>query len=297
MKKITKAIIPAAGFGTRFLPVTKAVAKEMLPIIDKPTIQVIVEEAVAAGIKEIIIVINDYKPEIKNYFSKNQELEKFLSQRHKQDLIKQIRSVEKLAKIKYVVQTEQKGLGHAILTAKKLIGKDEPFAVLLGDDVMVNQKGKPVIKQLIDIFNQKQTTILGVQKVKKEDVSKYGVISFSKKQGRVYQVTGMIEKPELKQAPSDIAILGRYVLTSDIFKLLESQKPGKGGEIQLTDAILRLLNHREIFAYDFEGHRFDLGNRAGFVKATISFALQREDLKNEIKKYLKEIVRKEDYHG
>ena len=297
MKKITKAIIPAAGFGTRFLPVTKAVAKEMLPIIDKPTIQVIVEEAVAAGIKEIIIVINDYKPEIKNYFSKNQELEKFLSQRHKQDLIKQIRSVEKLAKIKYVVQTEQKGLGHAILTAKKLIGKDEPFAVLLGDDVMVNQKGKPVIKQLIDVFNQKQTTILGVQKVKKEDVSKYGVISFSKKQGRVYQVTGMIEKPELKQAPSDIAILGRYVLTSDIFKLLESQKPGKGGEIQLTDAILRLLNHREIFAYDFEGHRFDLGNRAGFVKATISFALQREDLKNEIKKYLKEIVSKEDYHG
>lgn len=297
MNKITKAIIPAAGFGTRFLPVTKGIPKEMLPVIDKPTIQYIIEEAVAAGIKEVIIIINDYKPEIKKYFSKNEEFETFLKDKNRKDLIKEIQAVEKLCKIKYVVQSEQKGLGHAILQAKKLIKPNEPFAVLLGDDVMVNLKGKPVIKQLVDAFNQKQTTILGVQKVPKDDVSKYGVISYSKKQGRLYQVTGMIEKPDVKQAPSDIAILGRYVLTYDIFKMLANQPPGKGGEIQLTDAILRLLNQREIFAYDFEGDRFDLGNRAGFVKATISFALNRADLKDEIKKYLKEIVKKEDYHG
>ena len=297
MNKITKAIIPAAGFGTRFLPVTKGIPKEMLPVIDKPTIQYIIEEAVAAGIKEVIIIINDYKPEIKKYFSKNEEFETFLKDKNRKDLIKEIQAVEKLCKIKYVVQSEQKGLGHAILQAKKLIKPNEPFAVLLGDDVMVNLKGKPVIKQLVDAFNQKQTTILGVQKVPKDDVSKYGVISYSKKQGRLYQVTGMIEKPDVKQAPSDIAILGRYVLTYDIFKMLANQPPGKGGEIQLTDAILRLLNQREIFAYDFEGDRFDLGNRAGFVKATISFALNRVDLKDEIKKYLKEIVKKEDYHG
>jgi UTP--glucose-1-phosphate uridylyltransferase len=297
MNKVTKAIIPAAGFGTRFLPVTKAIPKEMLPIIDQPTIQVIVEEAVQAGIKEIIIIISDYKPEIKNYFSKNLELEKFLKAKAKQDLIKEIRAVEKLAKIHYVVQREQKGLGHAVLQAKKFIKPGEAFAVLLGDDVMVNRKGKPVIAQLIDAYNLKQAPVLGVQKVPKAEISKYGAISFSKKQGRLYQVTGMIEKPSIKEAPSDIAILGRYVLTSDIFELLESQSPGKGGEIQLTDAILRLLNQREIFAYDFEGLRFDLGNRAGFVKATISFALNRDDLKDEIRKYLKEIVKKEDYHG
>lgn len=297
MKKITKAIIPAAGFGTRFLPVTKAIPKEMLPVIDKPTIQLIIEEAVAAGIEEVIIIINDYKPEIKNYFSKNRELEKFLKEKDKPDLIKQIKSVENLCRIKYVVQSEQKGLGHAILQAKKLIKPGESFAVLLGDDVMVNLKGKPVIEQLLDVYTNKQSIVLGVQTVPKTDVSKYGVISYSKKQGRTYQVTGMIEKPDPKKAPSDVAILGRYVLTYDIFKMLETQQPGKGGEIQLTDAILRLLDQREIFAYDFEGNRFDLGNRAGFVKATISFALQRDDIKAEIKKYLKEIVKKEDYHG
>ena len=296
-KQITKAIIPAAGFGTRFLPVTKAIPKEMLPIIDKPTIQIIIEEAVASGIEEVIIIINDYKPEIKKYFSKNKELETFLSGANKKDLIKEIRSVEHLVKIKYVVQQEQKGLGHAILQAKKLITPGESFAVLLGDDVMVNHKGKPVIKQLIDAFDKNKTTILGVQKVKPEDVSKYGIISYSKRQGRNYQVNGMVEKPDLKKAPSDVAILGRYILTYDIFKLLEKQVPGKGGEIQLTDAIAKLLNQREVFAYDFEGERFDLGNRAGFVKATLAFALDREDIRDEIKKYLKEIVKMEANHG
>jgi UTP--glucose-1-phosphate uridylyltransferase len=296
-KQITKAIIPAAGFGTRFLPVTKAIPKEMLPIIDKPTIQVIIEEAVASGIEEVIIIINDYKPEIKKYFSKNKELETFLSGANKKDLIKEIRSVEHLVKIKYVVQQEQKGLGHAILQAKKLIAPGESFAVLLGDDVMINHKGKPVIKQLIDAYDKNKTTILGVQKVKPEDVSKYGIISYSKRQGRNYQVNGMVEKPDLKKAPSDVAILGRYILTYDIFKLLEKQVPGKGGEIQLTDAIAKLLNQREVFAYDFEGERFDLGNRAGFVKATLAFALNREDIRDEIKKYLKEIVKMEANHG
>ncbi len=296
-KQIKKAIIPAAGFGTRFLPVTKAIPKEMLPIIDKPTIQVIIEEAVSSGIDEVIIIINDYKPEIKKYFSKNKELETFLSVNNKKDLIKEIRSVEHLCKIHYVVQKEQKGLGHAILQAKKLIKPGESFAVLLGDDVMVNAKGKPVIKQLVEAYAKKQTTILGVQKVKPEDVSKYGIISYSKKQGRNYQVNGMVEKPDLKKAPSDVAILGRYVLTYDIFKLLEKQQPGKGGEIQLTDAIAKLLNQRDVFAYDFEGVRFDLGNRAGFVKATLAFALSREDIKDEIRKYLKEIVKTEEKYG
>jgi UTP--glucose-1-phosphate uridylyltransferase len=296
-KQIKKAIIPAAGFGTRFLPVTKAIPKEMLPIIDKPTIQVIIEEAVASGIEEVIIIINDYKPEIKKYFSKNKELETFLSGANKKDLIKEIRSVEHLVKIKYVVQREQKGLGHAILQAKKLITPGESFAVLLGDDVMVNRKGKPVTKQLIEAYEKNKNTILGVQKVKPEDVSKYGIISYSKRQGRNYQVNGMVEKPDLKKAPSDVAILGRYILTYDIFKLLEKQVPGKGGEIQLTDAIAKLLNQREVFAYDFEGERFDLGNRAGFVKATLAFALNREDIRDEIKKYLKEIVKMEANHG
>ncbi len=289
-KKITKAVIPAAGLGTRFLPVTKSLPKEMLPIVDIPTIQYIVEEAVKSGITDILIVTNPYKHEMENHFDYNFELEKRLEASKKFEEVKMIRKIAEMAKIHFVRQLEPKGLGHAILCAKSFVG-DEPFAILLGDDVVVNKDGEPALKQLINVYNEKQSSVLGVQTVALENVSKYGIVTPKSFEGeRLCSVEGMVEKPAVSEAKSRLAVLGRYVLTSDIFNFLETQTPGKGGEIQLTDAICRLNSVQPVYAYDFIGTRYDVGDKFGFIKATIDFALSRDDLKDEVMHYIREIV-------
>ncbi|MDD3383753.1 MAG: UTP--glucose-1-phosphate uridylyltransferase GalU [Bacilli bacterium] len=290
-KKIKKAVIPAAGFGTRFLPITKAISKEMLPIVDIPTIQIIVEEAIEAGISEILIIVNEDKKDIINYFSCNKKFEKFLLDKGKDNLLVKLRESEKMCNITFTYQNEQKGLGHAILMAKDFVD-GEDFAVLLGDDIVVN-KDNGATKQLIDLYNKYNCTILGVQTVEAADVNKYGIISYSNFQGREYKVIGMVEKPNFEAAPSNVAILGRYILTNSIFAYLEKQKPGFGGEIQLTDSIFSLLEKESIYAYDFEGKRYDVGDRFGYFKAIIDFALTREDIGKEAKNYLRKINEEE----
>ncbi|WP_423364552.1 UTP--glucose-1-phosphate uridylyltransferase GalU [Mycoplasma sp. P36-A1] len=291
-KKVRKAVIPAAGLGTRFLPATKAQAKEMLPIVDIPTIQLIVEEATKSGIEQILIVINDDKQAIENHFDYNLELEEKLRQSGKTDLIKIIRDIADMAEIYYVRQKEQKGLGHAIYTAKDFIA-GEPFAVLLGDDVVYSED-KPALKQLIDAYDETNSSIMGVQTVDKAEVEKYGIVSISgdiKDNNRLHQMNGMVEKPNKDQAPSQMAVLGRYILTSEIFDILENQKPGKGNEIQLTDAVATLMETQKVYAYDFEGTRYDVGDKFGFVKATIDYALRRDELKDKVLEYIKQIAK------
>ena len=291
MKKIRKAIIPAAGMGTRFLPTTKAIAKEMLPIVDIPTIQYIVEEAVASGIEEILIITCGSKHVMENHFDKNYELEERLKEAGKFKQVEMINDIANLANIYYIRQKEPKGLGHAVLCAKSFIG-DEPFAVLLGDDVVVNKEGQPSLKQLIDQYEQTHTSVVGVQTVDKKDVSKYGIVEPSRShpaKGRLVKLTNMVEKPDVDKAPSQLAVLGRYILTPEIFELLETQEEGAGNEIQLTDAIKRLLDQQAVYAYDFEGKRYDVGDKFGFIKATIDFALDREDLHDKVYEYLKHI--------
>ncbi|WP_455684619.1 UTP--glucose-1-phosphate uridylyltransferase GalU [Thomasclavelia sp.] len=294
--KVKKAIIPAAGLGTRFLPATKALAKEMLPIVDTPTIQYIIQEAVDSGIEEILIITNSNKHAMENHFDRSYELEARLSESGKMEQVKMIQDIADMANIYYIRQKEPKGLGHAVLCAKSFIG-DEPFAVLLGDDVVVND-AKPALKQLIDAYMYKEASVVGVQTVEHKDVSKYGIVSPSKSHqrecnGRLVKLNDMVEKPNVNDAPSDMAVLGRYVLTPKIFELLENQEKGAGGEIQLTDAIKRLLDIQAVYAYDFEGVRYDVGDKFGFVKATIDFALSRDDLKDKVQKYIESIV-KED---
>jgi UTP--glucose-1-phosphate uridylyltransferase len=288
--KVKKAVIPAAGLGTRFLPATKSLPKEMLPIIDVPTIQLIVEEAVKSGISDILIITNPYKHEMENHFDYNYELEHRLSLSNKHEDVKLVRSIAEMANIHYVRQKEPRGLGHAILCAKAFIG-DEPFAILLGDDVVVNKEGEPATKQLIDVFEKKQHSVLGVQRVPMEDVSKYGNITPKEYEDeRLCLVEGLVEKPSVEDAKSDLAVLGRYVLTSNIFKYLETQTPGKNNEIQLTDAICRLALDEAVYAYDFVGNRYDVGDKFGFIKATIDFALDRDDLKEKVKNYLRNLI-------
>lgn len=291
--KVKKAIIPAAGLGTRFLPATKALAKEMLPIIDIPTIQLIVEEAANSGIEEILIVTNANKNSIENHFDVNYELESRLEESYKEAEKKMIRDIANIANVYYIRQKEPKGLGHAIYCAKAFVGK-EPFAILLGDDIVVNDEC-PALKQLMDAFEEKKVSILGVQKVSDEDVNKYGIVSLTNKdsKNKLNKINDVIEKPKLKEAPSNLAILGRYVLTSEIFEILENQKPGKNNEIQLTDAIETLMDRQTVYAYEFEGKRYDVGDKFGYLKANIDFALTREDLKNEVLTYLKSIVNEE----
>lgn len=289
--KVRKAVIPAAGYGTRFLPATKSQPKEMLPIIDKPTIQWIVEEAVAAGIEEILIITNHQKAAIENHFDRSLELEYFLEKHNKQEELALIKNISNLANVYSVRQKEQKGLGHAILCAKSFVG-NEPFAILLGDDIVVNKY--PAIKQLCDLYDEKQASIVGVQEVVPEDVSKYGIvkpIDNMDKENKLSEVIDMIEKPKMADAPSRMAVLGRYVLTPEIFDLLENQTPGSGGEIQLTDAIKRLIGTQKVYAYYFEGRRYDVGNKLGFLEATIDFALARPDLKDEFMELLKKKVK------
>lgn len=283
-KKIKKAVIPAAGLGTRFLPVTKAQPKEMLPIVDKPTIQYIIEEAVASGIEEILIITGRNKKCIEDHFDKSIELELELEKSGKKEMLKLVREISDIVDIHYIRQKEPKGLGHAISCAKTFVG-NEPFAVLLGDDLVYNEE-KPCLKQLMDCYNEYNTSILGVQTVDAKDVDKYGIIKGIHIEGGVYKVRGLVEKPAVEEAPSNIAILGRYIITPQIFKILEETKPGRGGEIQLTDALLKLINEEAIYAYEFDGTRYDVGDKLGFLKATVEYALRREDLRDEFMEYL-----------
>lgn len=285
--KVRKAIIPAAGLGTRFLPATKAQPKEMLPIVDKPTIQYIIEEAVASGIEEILIITGRSKRAIEDHFDKSIELELELKSKHKDDLLQQVEYISNLAEIYYIRQKEPKGLGHAISCARTFVG-NEPFAVMLGDDVVDNDV--PCLKQLIDVYNEYKTTVLGVQEVAPENVDKYGIVKGMHIENGVYKVKDLVEKPEIGKAPSNIAILGRYIITPRIFEILENTPPGKNGEIQLTDALKELVTQEAMYAYNFEGKRYDVGDKLGFLQATVEFALKRDDLKEEFFNYLKGIV-------
>jgi len=286
--KIRKAVIPAAGLGTRFLPATKAQPKEMLPIVKKPTIQYIIEEAVASGIEEILIITGRNKRAIEDHFDKSFELETILKEKGKNDMLEMVEGISDLADIYYIRQKEPKGLGHAIHCAKTFVG-NEPFAVFLGDDIVHN--GKPCMKQMIELFEKKEATILGVQEVPEEEVSKYGIVDGESLADRIYKVKGLIEKPSKNEAPTNIAIVGRYIITPAIFNILETTKPGKGGEIQLTDALIELAKKEEMYAYVFKGKRYDVGNVMGFLEANIEFALRDEDIKPELTEYLKKLVK------
>ncbi len=281
--KVKKAIIPAAGLGTRFLPATKAQPKEMLPIVDKPTIQYIIEEAVASGIEEILIITGRNKRAIEDHFDKSIELENQLEAKGKKDLLNMVNGISNMVDIYYIRQKEPKGLGHAINCAKTFVG-DEPFAVMLGDDVVDSEV--PCLKQLIDCYNEYKTSILGVQEVPKEEVCKYGIVKGMHIENRVYKVKDLVEKPKIEEAPSNIAILGRYIITPQIFDILSNTEPGISGEIQLTDALNTLIKQEAMYAYNFEGRRYDVGDKLGFLEATVEYALKKEELRSDFMKYL-----------
>ncbi len=287
--KVTKAVIPAAGFGTRFLPCTKATPKEMLPIVDTPTLQYIIEEAVNSGITDILIITGRGKEAIENHFDKSYELETELERAGKDDMLKIVRDIPSLATIHYIRQHQALGLGHAILRAKTFVG-NEPFAVLLGDDIVYSEE-KPALKQMLEVYEKYECSILGVQTVAHEMVSKYGVIGGEKVSDRTYDVKELVEKPALDEAPSDMAVLGRYIIEPEIFSYLEKAKPGKGGEIQLTDSLFELAKDKRMLAYDFIGRRYDVGSKEGFLEATVEFALRRDDLRDEFLDYLKKVVK------
>ena len=282
--KIRKAIIPAAGLGTRFLPATKEQPKEMLPILDKPTLQYIIEECVASGIEEILIITGRNKKSIEDHFDRSVELEMELEKSGKEEMLKMVREISDMVNIHFIRQKEPRGLGHAILCAKTFVG-NEQFAVLLGDDVVYNDN-KPCLKQLIDCYEEYKTSVLGVQTVEPQDVNKYGIVGGLHIEDRVYKVKNLIEKPAVEEAPSNVAILGRYIITPKIFEILENTKPGKGNEIQLTDALLELIKHEAMYAYDFEGRRYDVGDKLGFLQATVEYALRKEELRDGFIEYL-----------
>jgi UTP--glucose-1-phosphate uridylyltransferase len=285
MKPITRAVIPAAGLGTRFLPATKATPKEMLPIVDKPTIQYIVEEALKSGIEDIIIITGRSKRAIEDHFDRSIELELTLEETGKKELLEMVRQISDI-RIHYIRQKEPKGLGHAILCAKHFIG-DEPFAVLLGDDVVYNPE-HPALSQLIKVYNQTGATVLGVQEVPEDMVSSYGIVSVQPTEdAQTFKVTDMVEKPAMEEAPSRLAVLGRYIITPEIFEILEQTPPGRGGEIQLTDGLKELGRRQQIYAYNFQGRRYDVGDKEGFLEATVEYALRRPELKDKFLKYLK----------
>ena len=290
-RKVRKAVIPAAGLGTRFLPATKAQPKEMLPIVDKPTLQYIIEEAVASGIEEILIITGRNNKSIEDHFDKSVELELELENKGKTELLEIVQNISNMINIHYIRQKEPRGLGDAIYCARHFIG-DEPFAVMLGDDIVDNKV--PCLKQLMDAYDEYRTTILGVQKVAKEDTNKYGIIDAKFIEDRVYKVKDLVEKPDSDKAPSNIAILGRYIITPEIFDILSDLPPGKGDEIQLTDALKELSKKEAMYAYDFEGRRYDVGDKLGFLEATVDFALKRDELKDGFLDYLKYVCKKHD---
>jgi UTP--glucose-1-phosphate uridylyltransferase len=288
--KVRKAVFPAAGLGTRFLPATKAQPKEMLPLVDKPIIQYGVEEALAAGCDQIIIVTGRGKQAIEDHFDVSYELEMMLESRGKKDLLEIVRHISDMIHIAYVRQKEALGLGHAVLTARELVG-DEPFAVLLADDVIDGEV--PCLRQLMDVFEETQCSVLATQVIEGEAISSYGVLKTKaadeRFDGRLFEITDMVEKPKLKDAPSNLAVIGRYVLTPTIFETLSEIEPGAGGELQLTDGLKKLLQKEKVYGYVFEGKRHDAGDKLGFLKATVEFALKRPDLGGPLREYLKSL--------
>lgn len=289
---VRKAVIPAAGLGTRFLPATKALAKEMLPIVDIPTLQYQIKEAVDAGIEEVILIISEAKEDIKKHFQRDEEYEQYLIAKGKPEFAQMIKEIATMAKITYVYQYEQNGLGHAILQTKEAVG-NEPFVVILGDDLIINEKGENVAQQMINIYKEKHCSVIGCQQVALENVSKYGIMKLKAElENRQGLLEDMVEKPAVELAPSRLACLGRYLLTPEIFNILENTKPGKGGEIQLTDAIKDLTKKEDVIVYDFEGRRYDVGDKYGYVEAVIDFALKRDDMKDKVLNHIKEILNK-----
>lgn len=286
--KITKAVIPAAGLGTRFLPATKAQPKEMLPIVDKPTIQYIVEEAVKSGITDILIITGRNKRAIEDHFDRSIELEIELESKGKLDVLEEVRSISEMVNIQYIRQKMPKGLGHAILCAKSFVG-NEPFAVLLGDDIV--DAAKPCLAQLIEVYDKFSSSVLGVQKVDESQVNKYGIVDGREIEKGIYEVDHLIEKPSPDKAPSNIAILGRYIITPAIFEILKNTAPGAGGEIQLTDALRELATKERVLAYEFEGRRYDVGDKLGFLEATVEFAFKKEELRDKFTQYLKDLLK------
>lgn len=282
--QIKKAVFPAAGFGTRFLPATKAIPKEMLPLIDKPLIQYSVEEAKKSGLEEIIIITGMGKTAIEDHFDISFELESLLKEKGKKDVLGMIEEVSNLIHFSYTRQKKPLGLGHAILCAKNLVSR-EPFAVFLSDDVIDSRV--PVMKQMVSVFNKYPATILAVQRVPKKDVHKYGIIKAEKVKDRLYRVLDMVEKPHPSDAPSNLAIIGRYILSPEIFDALEMTKHGAGGEIQLTDGLRKIVKEQDVYALEFEGTRYDAGDKLGFLMANVSYALKRNDIKDGFRKFLK----------
>jgi UTP--glucose-1-phosphate uridylyltransferase len=288
MKKVRKAVFPVAGLGTRFLPATKAQPKEMLPLVDKPTIQYVVEEAVASGLTELVLVTGRNKRAIEDHFDAAFELEYYLADRGKTEELAQIKTLSELASVGYVRQKEPLGLGHAILCAGPLVG-DEPFAVFLGDDI-TRGASTPCMRQLLDVFDKHEGAVIAVERVPRERIPQYGVIAGRQIAGRVWEITDLVEKPRVEEAPSDLAIIGRYVLTPDVFGILAETRPDRRGEIQLTDALRTLRRTSPMYAVEFEGKRYDTGNKLGFLKATVEFALSRPDLADEFRAYLKSLA-------
>jgi UTP--glucose-1-phosphate uridylyltransferase len=287
--RIRKAIIPAAGLGTRFLPATKAQPKEMLPIVDKPAIQYIVEEAIDSGIEDIIIVTGRNKRAIEDHFDKSIELELLLAEKGNQELLKLVQNVSNLVNVHYIRQKQPLGLGHAVLCASKFIG-NEPFALLLGDDII--DSDPPCLKQMIDLYDEVKTSVVAAQTVPWEDVDKYGIISPSKREGTLQYIHDLVEKPDREQAPSNMAVIGRYVIEPEIFAILEKCEPGRAGEIQLTDALRILNREKPMLAYMQQGKRYDVGDKFGYIQATIEFALQRNELQPQLLAYLKDLMKR-----
>jgi UTP--glucose-1-phosphate uridylyltransferase len=289
--QVRKAVFPAAGLGTRFLPATKAMPKEMLPVVDKPLIQYGVEEAVASGITDVIIVTGRGKSALEDHFDISFELEKLLESKKKKELLSLARSVSDLADVSYIRQKEALGLGHAVLRAKDLVG-DEAFAVLLPDDIIASEK--PCVRQLIDIHERYEASVIALMEVPNDQISAYGVVDAEQVanggEGRLFRIRDMVEKPKASEAPSNLAIIGRYVLTPDIFECIESIEPGSGGEIQLTDGLKYMLRNRPVYGLKFEGKRFDAGDKLGFLKATVEFGLKRPDLGPQFREYLKTLT-------
>ncbi|MFC1600277.1 UTP--glucose-1-phosphate uridylyltransferase GalU [Patescibacteria group bacterium] len=283
-KKIRKAVFPAAGYGTRFLPATKAQPKEMLPIVDKPVIQYLVEEAVESGIEEIIIVTGRGKRAIEDHFDHSFELEHMLDAKGKKDMLEMIQKVSNLAKFIYVRQPIPLGDGHAIMCAREVLG-DEPFAVMFGDDIVDSKV--PALKQLIDVYDKTSSSVIGLEKVPKEDTDKYGIVQSCGFDGRVHHLEGMVEKPKPEDAPSNLGVIGKYVCTPEIFEALDAAKPSKDGEIRLIDGFLELIKTQQIYGYELEGQRYDTGNTFGFIQATIDYAMKRKELRGPLKKHLK----------
>ena len=287
MKKVTKAVIPAAGLGTRFLPFTKSIPKEMLPIVDKPTIQYIIEEIVDSGIKDILIINGRNKVVMVNHFDNVPELEFHLKQTGKEEELRIIEDISNMANIFTIRQKEAKGLGHAVLCAKEFVG-DEPFAVVLGDDVVYNAD-KPALRQMLDVYDRFGKSVIGVQQVPRQETDKYGIISKTDVEGNIYKITDMVEKPPVDEAPSNLAVLGRYIITPEIFGILEHTGKGAGGEIQLTDALKELCGNDDVYACDFEGRRYDIGNKEGFLEATVELALAHPQLGPGFRDFLRSV--------